>query len=946
MAEVELVRAFKDGNIIVALGELQSGDTFAVKGDGTDGGALAMRDPTNTFTTLLTGGAITSDIRLTLPTTGGTAGQILFTDGNGNLDYTDSISLTDLTVPNLQLAVTDTQTIDTTTGDLVLNAATGQVTVGNNLVVTGALTVMGATTNVNSTTVTVDDPIFTLGGDTPPASDDNKDRGIEFRWFDGSAKTGFFGFDDSTNSFTFIADGTNSSEVFSGTLGDVTFGAGTFTGHVIPSADLTYNLGSPTNQWNAIYVGTMASDDATFGNIQIGITDDNTIDTVSGNLTLNANSGITNINTTNTNVNGILGVSGASNLTGTVTTTNDVSIGTTLSVTGASTLTGDVGMVANATVGGTLGVTGATTLSDTLGVTGATTLSSTLDVTGAATLSSTLNVTGITTLQAGTTVGGTLGVTGATTLSSTLGVTGASTLSDTTVNGNTILGDANTDTLIVTAQVDSNFIPNADATYDLGSASLRWNTVHAQTIAADSTTFGDIQIGASTSNEIDTTAGDLLLDSATGETVIDDNATVSGTFDSTGDATFAANVIVDGLTPTRVVYVGASDELVDSANMTFDGTTLTTTAINVDNITIDGSSISSTAAALTISPNVVISGNLTVTGTTTTVSSTTVTVADPIFTLGGEGAPVADDNKDRGIEFNWHNGTAAKVGFFGWDDSASVFTFIPDGTNTSEVFAGAAGNVAFGTGNFTGAVTATGFNGPLVGNADTATQLQTPRTITIAGDAAGSVSFDGTSDVTISVEVAEADKWETARTITLAGDTTGSVTLDGTADQTLTVSVVGADTWNTARTLTIDGDAAGSVSIDGSADVTLTLEVAEADKWETARTITLAGDTTGSVTIDGTSDQTLTVAVVDDSHSHDTQYYTETEVDTFLAGKADLNGSSSQTFAASSVAIGADWTVTQTGTAIVFSYQGTGVFKVESNGAVTAADDVTAMGTV
>ena len=34
MAEVELVRAFKDGNIIVALGELQSGDTSS-KGDGT-----------------------------------------------------------------------------------------------------------------------------------------------------------------------------------------------------------------------------------------------------------------------------------------------------------------------------------------------------------------------------------------------------------------------------------------------------------------------------------------------------------------------------------------------------------------------------------------------------------------------------------------------------------------------------------------------------------------------------------------------------------------------------------------------------------------------------------------------------------------------------------------------------------------------------------------------
>jgi hypothetical protein len=94
-------------------------------------------------------------------------------------------------------------------------STTGTLTVGGNLIVNGT------TTTVNSTTVTVDDPIFTLGGDTAPGSDDNKDRGIEFRYFNGSAKTGFFGYDDSTGKFTFIPDATNSSEVFSGTKGEL-----------------------------------------------------------------------------------------------------------------------------------------------------------------------------------------------------------------------------------------------------------------------------------------------------------------------------------------------------------------------------------------------------------------------------------------------------------------------------------------------------------------------------------------------------------------------------------------------------------------------------------------------------------------------------------------------------------------------------------------------------
>jgi len=98
---------------------------------------------------------------------------------------------------------------------------------------------------------------------------------------------------------------------------------------------------------------------------------------------------------------------------------------------------------------------------------------------------------------------------------------------------------------------------------------------------------------------------------------------------------------------------------------------------------------------ITTTGAITVGGDLTVNGTTTTVNSTTVTIDDPIFTLGGDSAPGSDDNKDRGIEFRYHNGSAAKVGFFGWDDSASAFTFIADASNSSEVFSGTAGNAIF-----------------------------------------------------------------------------------------------------------------------------------------------------------------------------------------------------------------------------------------------------------
>ena len=107
-----------------------------------------------------------------------------------------------------------------------LNNAPGDFLVSGDLTVTGNQTVNGTTTTVNSTVVTIDDPIFTLGGDSAPSSDDNKDRGIEFRYHDGSvARVGFFGYDDSTGFFTALTAATNSSEVFSGTLATMHLGA-------------------------------------------------------------------------------------------------------------------------------------------------------------------------------------------------------------------------------------------------------------------------------------------------------------------------------------------------------------------------------------------------------------------------------------------------------------------------------------------------------------------------------------------------------------------------------------------------------------------------------------------------------------------------------------------------------------------------------------------------
>jgi len=114
---------------------------------------------------------------------------------------------------------------------------------------------------------------------------------------------------------------------------------------------------------------------------------------------------------------------------------------------------------------------------------------------------------------------------------------------------------------------------------------------------------------------------------------------------------------------------------------------------NVENTALStwaGSSNITTIGAATAT-SLVVSGNLTVNGSTTTVNSTVTTLDDPVITLGGDTAPASDDGKDRGVEFRWHNGTVAKIGFFGFDDSTGKFTFIPDAANASEVFSGTKG---------------------------------------------------------------------------------------------------------------------------------------------------------------------------------------------------------------------------------------------------------------
>jgi len=105
-------------------------------------------------------------------------------------------------------------TLRSTDGNVIITAANStadvNITAGssgdinltaNSTNITGDLTVSGlTTTTIQSTTVTITDPVLTLGANN--AGNDLLDRGISFKWHDGAtAFLGFMGYDESLGKF-------------------------------------------------------------------------------------------------------------------------------------------------------------------------------------------------------------------------------------------------------------------------------------------------------------------------------------------------------------------------------------------------------------------------------------------------------------------------------------------------------------------------------------------------------------------------------------------------------------------------------------------------------------------------------------------------------------------------------------------------------------------------
>lgn len=762
--------------------------------------------------------------------------------------YTETDTLSSVTgrgaTTNTAISITNnTSSTNTTTGALKVTGGVGiqeNLNVGGDISVTGNLTVFGSTTTINSTVVTIDDPIFTLGGDTAPGSDDNKDRGIAFRWHNGAtAKIGFFGFDDSSQQFTFIPDATITSEVVSGTVG--TFGANATSANILSTARNIWGQsfdGSGDVTGSLTNVGDITSSDTLFS---IGTT---SVTTVSGNAIA-----ITGGTTSNT-----VGTGGAITLTGgSATSSTGANFGGNINIAaGASTLStsgtgGSVSILAgNGQTKGTISIGTSNTSGITIGASGITT-------TIAGTLSATLSTLTISSPLSGTSYNGSSAVSIglANSYGDTLNPYGSKSINTVLAGPSGGVSGSPTFRSLVSAD-----IPDLSGTYAALAAATNTFTGDIAVNGGDITSTASSFAIAATSTTGTSGRSISLLGGASTSTGIANGGTVtitggaatSGTTASSGGSitiTAGASNATSGAGGNVTINAGAGSVANGNGNI-YIGTS------NTDSITIGASGKTTTIAG------------------TLSASFSTLTISSPLSGTSYNGS----SNVSIGLSSNYGDtqnpyGTKTAnyvlAGPVSGPNSAPTFraltsTDIPDLSGTYlAVGATAANSTSINIASTTGNTSDTTLYPVFVGNA--ATGAQNPHI-----DSSGIVynastdSLSLTGDLTVSggdITLGSAGTATTIKTLATTGSASGNLTIS-TGDTTssgasgnITVDVGNGATSD--GTISIGNTYASAITI-GRAGITTTIA---GTLSATVPTATNANNINITTTDGNTSDTTL-----------------------------------------------------------------------------------------
>jgi hypothetical protein len=274
--------------------------------------------------------------------------------------------------------------------------------------------------------------------------------------------------------------------------------------------------------------------------------------------------------------------------------------------------------------------------------------------------------------------------------------------------------------LEVTGQVDmtGHIIPTADQTYDLGSPSLQWRDVYVGP--------GSLYVN-----------GQKVLHDDSGNIVVSADSNQNLTIQTAGSGNIELDPTGSGIVSikgTLQIEAGSNITSSDGNPISFGNAividTLSSKTTNTD-LTLSGNGTGN----VRVSDDMVVTGNLTVQGTTTTVNSETISLADNIIDLNSNfttGSPT----ENAGIRVMRGDSSNVQIR---WNETTDTWQYTNDGSTFGDI----------GSGTW-----------------------DTARTITLAGDLSGSVSMDGSANVTLTATVA-------ANSVALGTDTTGNYVAAG-----------------------------------------------------------------------------------------------------------------------------------------------------------------------
>lgn len=383
----------------------------------------------------------------------------------------------------------------------------------------------------------------------------------------------------------------------------------------------------------------------------------------------------------------------------------------------------------------------------------------TVDQQGRLTAAGTANVATI------LTIAGDSGTDGVSLISDTLTISGGTGLTSVASNNNITI---NLDNTAVTPNTYGSATATTTFTIDQQG---RITSAAANTISIPSTQVNDFTSAVNTIlGQSVTPTSNVQFNNGlfNGNLVIDGNFTVSGntTTITAQNLSISDNMIYLNqgalVTITNAVGNGANVTYTTTTNNYQVGFNVTVTDMNPSSFNVNSTGVPIIAA-----------------------NSTSFTIASTVtdtFISGGSARGKTNANPDLGWAGGYNDGTYAHAGFFR-DATDGVFKVFKNYTPEPDasVFIDTA-HASFALAD----MRANNFVGTLQGIANTALALNTSRTIALSGDVAGSVSFDGSANVTITTTIQ-------ANSVALGTDTTGDyvASIGVTADTGLSVSGTG-----------------------------------------------------------------------------------------------------------------------------------------------------------